>query len=184
MVGHFCSQPMAHCDHSDSKLVSLRSAEAKFSIALCKGAHLKSLFLAGAALLTAGCSNLSPNSIGEEPDEREHAKAWFHEIEFQSCMDAVDLGAFKNTQWLDCHEAALDRFDSLLNTNYAALQRKLDSSDDLHRLRDSQRRWIEYRDSYCEFTGQLDVAPTPEINHTSCMVELTAEQAQRLSEAY
>ena len=34
-------------------------------------------------------------------------KAETESPEFRACMDAVDLGAFKNSQWIACYEAEL-----------------------------------------------------------------------------
>ncbi|MCH2486358.1 MAG: lysozyme inhibitor LprI family protein [Erythrobacter sp.] len=142
------------------------------------------LFATVTVLFLTGCSGLAANSMEDASEEGSSTPVWYDELEFSNCMEAVDLGAFKNSQWLACHESALERFDSKLNRAYSSLQQKLSRDEDLKRLRTAQREWMGFRDSYCVFAGSLELGPTPEINRMACLIEITAEQAQRLEEAY
>ena len=101
---------------------------------------------------------------------------------FGQCMDAVDLGAMKISQWTVCYQAELKRQDQFLNAEYQLLKTRLAPSQHAPLLA-GQRAWIAYRDAWCKFQGSLDQAPSPDINALSCLVDLTAEQTKKIKES-
>jgi uncharacterized protein YecT (DUF1311 family) len=86
--------------------------------------------------------------------------------------------------FLSCQEAELKRQDSRLNDNYAAVskQAKQLGPDIYDGLLKGQRQWVTYRDNWCAFEASHDSAPNPEVTGMFCKIQLTLEQADRLSE--
>ena len=99
--------------------------------------------------------------------------------EMQTCMDNVDLGAMKNSQWAACYGAELKRQDAKLNDAYRLAQRSVpaDAKDALLR---AQRSWIAFRDTWCGYEAALPFAPGGEVNRLSCLVDLTATHEKKL----
>jgi uncharacterized protein YecT (DUF1311 family) len=102
---------------------------------------------------------------------------------FTQCMSAVDLGAFKITQWTACHQAEFKRQDAALNAEYQNLRARLPSAQRAG-LQNAQRAWLAYRDAWCQFEGTLDVAPSPDLNGLACRVDATAAQVRKLKTAF
>jgi len=100
---------------------------------------------------------------------------------FQDCMDNVDLGALKNSQWSECYAAELARQDKALNTEYRALQSRIptEARDLLVR---GQRSWIAYRDGWCKLEAEMPHAPGGQVNYLACMVDQTVAQIKRLKD--
>jgi len=99
--------------------------------------------------------------------------------EFEKCMDAVDLGAFKNTQWTACYEAEWKRQDKQLNAVYQKIQ-KTASPELKQALLKGQRAWVAYRDAWCSYEELTPVAPGGYVNKAACLVDTTATQINRL----
>jgi uncharacterized protein YecT (DUF1311 family) len=99
--------------------------------------------------------------------------------EFRKCMDAVDLGAFKNSQWVACYEAELKRQDRNLNSTYQGIQRSA-SPEVRQALVKGQRAWISYRDAWCSYEKLAPVAPGGNVNKGACLVDMTIFQINRL----
>lgn len=83
---------------------------------------------------------------------------------------------------IGCYGREIAVWDGLLNTNYTALQESLDEPA-FEALRDTQRAWIAYRDSKCEwpyvfFQGGTIAGPVG----SACMNEATARRANELAE--
>ena len=102
---------------------------------------------------------------------------------FTRCMEAVDLGAMKISQWSACYQQEYKRQDAFLNFEYQAL-RSRSSASNLPGLTAAQRAWISYRDAWCKYEGTLDVAPSPELNGLACLVEVTAGQVRKLKTVF
>jgi uncharacterized protein YecT (DUF1311 family) len=102
---------------------------------------------------------------------------------FQECMDNVDLGAMKNSQWMACAAEDLEREDEKLNETYRNLiklnpgKSKVESRNALIK---AQRSWISFRDGWCSYVGTLPYAPSDEINRIWCLRDLTHDQNERL----
>jgi uncharacterized protein YecT (DUF1311 family) len=102
--------------------------------------------------------------------------------EFRKCMDAVDLGAFKNSQWASCYEAELKRQDRALNAVYQQIQKQ--ASPELKQsLTKGQRAWLAYRDAWCAYEEQTPVAPGGIVNKMACLVDVTIAQIKRLKDS-
>lgn len=99
--------------------------------------------------------------------------------ELQACMDNVDLGAMKNSQWAGCYSDELKRQDAKLNEAYRHVQRNIpvEAKDALVK---AQRSWISFRDSWCGYEVALPYAPGGEATRLACLVDLTAAQAKKL----
>lgn len=128
---------------------------------------MKRLTISGTIILATLCVAFSTSAQAE--DQRT--------TEYQHCMENIDLGVFKNSQWLGCAETELARQDNVLNAEYKTLRASL-SAERKNLLLQGQRAWLKYRDSWCQFEGQTDSAPSPEMNHSWCMLELTDKQIE------
>ena len=107
------------------------------------------------------------------------AKAETDSPEFQKCMDAVDLGAFKNTQWTACYEGELKRQDRQLNAVYHKVQ-KAATPELKQAIVKGQRAWVAYRDAWCSYEELTPVAPGGSVNKAACLLDLTNAQITRL----
>ena len=97
--------------------------------------------------------------------------------EYDACMDSVDYGALKNSQWAACAEEELARQDVSLNAEYKTLRASL-SMEQKDDLLQGQRAWLKYRDSWCRFTEQGNSAPGGIVNYGFCMLDLTDKQIE------
>jgi uncharacterized protein YecT (DUF1311 family) len=98
--------------------------------------------------------------------------------EGQACMDHVDLGALKESQWAACYQIELQRQDARLNVEYKKLQAKL-VPDAARALELAQRQWLQFRDLWCDFEAKKD--PVHRFNEPACMAELTEKQVDLLA---
>lgn len=97
---------------------------------------------------------------------------------FAECMESVDLGAMKNSQFEACHRAELKVQDRQLNDEYKNLHSRT-TSESRTLLTNAQKAWILHRESWCKYEGSLDAAPSPEVNHVACLMDMAAAQAKR-----
>lgn len=95
--------------------------------------------------------------------------------QYEKCMDAVDLGAMKNSQWASCASTELKIIDSALNSSYKKLQANLDN-EQKNALTKSQRAWLKYREERCNFELIGPSAPGGNASHAFCMLEMTLEK--------
>jgi uncharacterized protein YecT (DUF1311 family) len=102
--------------------------------------------------------------------------------EFRRCMDAVDLSAFKNSQWQGCYEAELKRQDAVLNAAYKTVQAAA-APEARALLVKGQKAWLAYREAWCRFEETTPNAPGGTVNYAACLVELTVAQIRRLKES-
>jgi len=108
-----------------------------------------------------------------------HAEEIRETPQFRTCMDAVDLGAFKTTQWAACYAEELVRQDTVLNDTYRRLANSL-SADARASLVTGERTWLTYREYWCRFEGKTSMAPGGEVNRNACLLELTLRQINTL----
>ena len=108
---------------------------------------------------------------------------------YLKCNDEVDLGAFKNTQWIACSEAELKRTEARLNIAYRKLKSALSNPQqlvpDADRNREaklllSQRSWQKFRDDFCEFRAGSGEAPNREVIEIECRIDITRDQIKQL----
>lgn len=117
-------------------------------------------------------------SVGAWPAAAEAPK---ESPEFTACMEAVDLGAFKNSQWAACYEAELQRQDAALNAVYKRVAAAADP-DARKLLVAGERAWIAYRDAWCAYEEVVPMAPGGEVNLLACRLDLTQTQVGKLSD--
>ncbi len=99
--------------------------------------------------------------------------------QYETCMDKVDLGALKNSQWAACADQELKKVDAALNTYYRKLQQQLEP-EQREALKKSQRAWLQYREARCSFEALGPVAPGGAASQSLCMLEMTAQKADYL----
>ncbi|MEN9707672.1 MAG: hypothetical protein RIQ68_80 [Pseudomonadota bacterium] len=128
------------------------------------------LFLVSLALLITGLPALAADKVKETP-------------QFTECMDKVDLGAMKNSQWYACYTQELARQDKVLNAEYRALQGRIppEAKDPLTK---GQRAWIAYREAWCKLEQELPNAPGGEVNYQACMLDQTLLQINKLKDVF
>ena len=95
--------------------------------------------------------------------------------QYQKCMDSVDLGAFKNTQFIACAEKELKLQDGTLNAEYNKLRKNL-SSEQKEFLTRGQRAWLKFREDWCRFEESHPSAPGGIVNYGFCLLETTDKQ--------
>ena len=103
--------------------------------------------------------------------------------QFSDCMDKVDLGAMKNSQWYACYTQELARQDKVLNAEYRALQGRIpaEAKDPLIK---AQRAWIAYREAWCKLEQELPNAPGGEVNYQACLLDQTLLQINKLKDVF
>ncbi len=102
---------------------------------------------------------------------------------FQACMDHVDHGAMKNMQWLVCYKEELIRQDTVLNTEYRALQGRI-PPEAKEPLVKAQRAWIASHEAWCKLEQELPNAPSGEVNYQACMLDQTLTQINKLKDVF
>ncbi|CAH2602754.1 conserved exported protein of unknown function [Rhodovastum atsumiense] len=109
-------------------------------------------------------------------------QAWAGSPELAVCMDHVDLGALKTTQWIACQEQELARQDHRLNAEYKKLRSQVavTGKENVNMLIGAQRQWLAFREAWCNFEAAFAGAPGPAFNRVACMVDLTTAQADKL----
>ena len=94
---------------------------------------------------------------------------------YEKCMESVDLGGFKNTQWATCNEQELKLQDATLNSEYTKLRKSL-SPDQRELLTKGQKSWLKFREDWCRFEEQGPSAPGGIANYSFCLLEITDKQ--------
>lgn len=125
-----------------------------------------------AALVLAACTSLSSPALADSP----------RTPQYDTCMNAVDYGAFKNSQWADCMSAELQRQDVELNIQYRNLRAAL-SAEEREVLTKAQRSWLKFREEWCRFEEQSPMAPGGTVNYLSCLLRVTDQQIEAIQEA-
>lgn len=128
------------------------------------------LSLASLALLLIGTPAFATEKVKET-------------AQFSDCMDKVDLGAMKNSQWYACYTQELARQDKVLNAEYRALQGRIpaEAKDPLIK---AQRAWIAYREAWCKLEQELPNAPGGEVNYQACLLDQTLLQINKLKDVF
>lgn len=94
---------------------------------------------------------------------------------FDNCMEL----AFSNVEQNNCISADIDKWDDRLNIAYKKLQNKL-SGEDFNKLRQIQRRWIEFINTECD-ENQWEGSQAARLT-TSCKKSFTAMRALELED--
>jgi hypothetical protein len=99
--------------------------------------------------------------------------------QFADCMERVDLGALKNSQWLACFESEFKRQSQSVEDEHKVLISRL-SPDVRRRVQNATRSWMLFRADWCKVDAEFNTAPTPRINEVICLIDMTLEYAARL----
>ena len=102
--------------------------------------------------------------------------------QYQKCMDSVDLGAMKNSQWAACAAQELKRQDATLNAEYNKLRKAL-TAEQKEALTKAQKSWLKFREDWCRFEEVGPSAPGGEANYNFCVMELTNKQIDKIKES-
>jgi uncharacterized protein YecT (DUF1311 family) len=102
---------------------------------------------------------------------------------FATCMDAVDLGALKETQWQSCYELELQVQDKNLNQEYKQLAHRT-PNEFRPMLVKAEMSWISYRETWCKYEASLPMAPSGPVNYSACLVDITIAQVKRIKGAF
>ena len=94
---------------------------------------------------------------------------------FDQCMENVDLGALKNSQWASCAADEIKRQDVILNSEYKKLKNSL-SPEQRESLTKAQKSWLKFREDWCRFEELSPSAPGGDANYNQCIMELTNKQ--------
>lgn len=101
--------------------------------------------------------------------------------QYHKCMDAVDLGAFKNSQWASCAAQETKVQDAILNSEYNKLIKMLNPEQRVA-LKNGQRSWIKFRDEWCRCEELGPSAPGGVASFNFCILDLTTKQINKLKE--
>ena len=102
--------------------------------------------------------------------------------QYQKCMDSVDMGAMKNSQWAACAAQELKRQDATLNAEYNKLRKAL-PAEQKEALTKAQKSWLKFREDWCRFEEVGPSAPGGEANYNFCVMELTNKQIDKIKES-
>ena len=102
--------------------------------------------------------------------------------QYQKCMDSVDLGAMKNSQWAACAAQELKRQDVTLNAEDKKLRKAL-TAEQKEALTKAQKSWLKFREDWCRFEEVGPSAPGGEANYNFCVMELTNKQIDKIKES-
>ena len=101
-----------------------------------------------------------------------HAKG----TDFKKCYD----DAMSTHEQLACAHKELKYWDTILNNEYKKLYKSL-PKEEKPRLKDAQRKWIQYRDSECTFEAyEMRGGSAEGILRLGCTVHLTKARAKEL----
>jgi uncharacterized protein YecT (DUF1311 family) len=108
-----------------------------------------------------------------------YAETVVETAQFTKCMNDVDLGAFKNTQWGACYESELVRQNKRLELEYKKLRTGYKGVNKKV-LDEAKKSWLIYKEKWCRYEEALPIAPTPYVNYQACLVNTTIEQINKI----
>ncbi len=90
----------------------------------------------------------------------------------------------KTIDLIYCTDQNFNSADQALNENYSKAMASVTPQSKIE-LRNTQRSWLKFRDSYCESISD-DIHPGSEakIEKTSCLANLTSDRATEIARAY
>lgn len=95
--------------------------------------------------------------------------------QYEACMDNVDFGASKNSQWASCAAEEIGRQDVTLNVEYNRMRKSL-ARDQRELLTKAQKTWLKFREDWCRFEEIAPTAPGGDVNYLFCIMTLTNKQ--------
>jgi DNA-binding MltR family transcriptional regulator len=94
-------------------------------------------------------------------------------------MKNVDLGAFKNNQWGNCYIDEQEILHIRLLIEMKQIMKEL-NEEQTNIAWAAYEYFKTYRETWCSFQKTLNFAPTPFVNHNSCIVEMTIEHLNKI----
>jgi len=101
--------------------------------------------------------------------------------QYEKCMESIDLGALKNSQFVACNEQELKRQDVILNAAYSKLRAGL-SPEQREALTKGQRSWLTFKENWCRFEQVGPSAPGGDSNYTFCLLYVTDQQIKAIKD--
>jgi uncharacterized protein YecT (DUF1311 family) len=98
----------------------------------------------------------------------------------EKCMDEVDLAAFKNVQRTECYVKEVLRLERILELTLKDLIQKSPPNSRQY-LQDAEEAWSYSRDTWCNYVGNLPLAPLPLFNRQFCLAEETNKHIEKLN---
>lgn len=95
--------------------------------------------------------------------------------DYAKCMDSVNLGAFKNSQWTNCAAQEIKRQDVTLNAAYNKLMKSV-SVNEKKALVKAQKSWLKFREDWCRLEEITATAPGGDTNYNFCIIAVTNKQ--------
>jgi uncharacterized protein YecT (DUF1311 family) len=95
--------------------------------------------------------------------------------QYESCMKKAN----STQDMLECGDAEYKLQDVRLNKAYKALQQNL-NTERKKQLLDTQRLWIKFKESNCNFYFDPDGGSMAKLNANSCLMSSTAYRAKEL----
>lgn len=101
-----------------------------------------------------------------------------------NAKDAPCQGPFSTAEETDCFNTGLQTSDAQLNHLYQRIQ-TLVVGDELTRLKDSQRLWIQFRDANCSAEQELYTGGSAaSMVRLSCLEAMTRHRTEELKVMY
>lgn len=100
--------------------------------------------------------------------------------EIKKCMDSVDLSAFKNVQRTGCYTKEVARLEAVLEGRLRELLQET-PYEARQLLLDAEEAWSYSRDAWCNYVGNLPLAPLPLLNRETCLAEETSKHLDQLA---
>jgi len=97
---------------------------------------------------------------------------------YECCVAESDGGDFSI---IDCIQQELERQDARLNVAYKKLMDALDG-DRKTKLREAQRAWIKFRDTYGDFLYDPDGGTLARVKANHWHMQATADRARQLED--
>ena len=95
--------------------------------------------------------------------------------QYESCMKKANA----TQDMLECGDAEYKLQDARLNKAYKALQQNL-NAERKKQLLDTQRLWIKFKESNCNFYFDPEGGSLARLNANSCLMSSTADRAKEL----
>lgn len=97
--------------------------------------------------------------------------------DYKNCMENVDLGALKNSQWASCAEQERIRQEAVLSSEFHKLRQELSPKQN-NLLTKAQHSWLEFRENWCRLEENGPSAPGGIASYNFCMLEVTEKHIE------
>ena len=100
-------------------------------------------------------------------------------VAFVDCMSSDYVGAGPNTYRIGCINTEIQKYQTLLDTEYKQ-QLKFRKGKSRQRLLRVKSEWIKYRNAWCDFEFTLEAGGNPYVNQQFCIADQTIDQWYKL----